>query len=162
MNGVLRPRQLAIGACVLAVGMGLIGLVDLVRLARVWRWPSTEATIVASTYQLDHEYRRRRTWTKVSYYRADIRYSYSVGGQTYTTTTIRALGDSAEKYGAIEPLVNRFRPGTAVPVRYSPADPQVAYLDADLPWLSILGLALLPLVGAALSVRSVREALFRD
>jgi len=82
------------------------------------RWPATEAQLVDAGIEDGDRYDEQ----KVIY----VRYSYTVGGDTYTGGGIR-LHHSIDEANGRE-LLARVKRSRTFLVRYNPADPEEAYL----------------------------------
>jgi hypothetical protein len=139
---------------VLALGAFLIfglGMRNVWRGISSSRWPTAPATVVKSeTAESVTADQKTRTTSKT--YSADILFRYEVNGRTYTTDLIQfgqtvGSGDSSE--AEIRSL--RYPVGTALTVRYNPADASIASAQAgfhpDALWLPGAGLGfLLPII----------------
>lgn len=85
-------------------------------------WPVAEGTVLSSSVET---LRSRRSASYVPH----VRYSYAVGGQSFTSESIAfapvATGDALEA----QSYVRRYPHGGAVSVHYEPGAPEVACLD---------------------------------
>jgi hypothetical protein len=67
--------------------------------------------------------------TPMHMWHSEVRYRYSVGGQTYTGTRLRAFGrNHSSEAEALQELAPFITPGQAVKVYYDPAKPSVSVL----------------------------------
>ena len=99
-------------------------------------WPTTQGTIISS--KVDH---RENTTTdgKISHtYIAQLRYSYTVYGIDYTSDTYSFgyHGSSSPEEANI--LVSWYSSGELVTVHFDPNDPEIAVLNIQLRFTTIL------------------------
>ncbi len=108
----------------LLLGGGLLFVgVRSMRAARASRaWPATQGTIVSS--ELFTSGRGKSRW-----YKAQISYTFTVSGQSYTGQRV-FFGDSrSSNMGREQKVVDRYQAGAPVEVFYDPQQPQEAVLE---------------------------------
>ena len=144
---------LIMGAILVAAGL-LVGalMTWIYSNARANRsWPATTGQVVESRMETDRSNRRRsssgqRSSRRTSY-DAIVRYSYTVGGRSYTNDQLSAATDyfSSSNQGRTRDFLNRHPVGARVTVFYNPRQPGSAVLERGgfgaLQWALLLGLA---------------------
>ncbi|POZ62662.1 DUF3592 domain-containing protein [Chromobacterium alticapitis] len=136
----------------LLIAIGVAGFCWLWRQAQLANaaqdWPSTMGTVERS--QVEWRLRRGGDHNEQREYRADVRYQYKVSGQTYRSGAIRIpdAGFSSSEALARD-TAGRYPVGAAVPVRYNPAKPEQACLEAGAHWSVRAGQLLMLLFAAA-------------
>src|SRR5687768_1561102 len=88
------------------------------------RWPRTDGAVTSARLQSSsHRYTDKNTGLH-SYgtlYTPEVRYTYSVGGETFEGTSIaRSLDRTAMSHDAAQKLMDKYGPETKVAVLYNP------------------------------------------
>lgn len=131
-------------------------------------WPSTTGQVVESRLEIDRPNRRRTSGQRSGRrrsYDAVVRYSYTVGGRSYTSDRFSAATDffSSSNQNRTRDFLNRYPVGANVTVFYNPRQPGSAVLERGgfraLQWGLLLGLAPLLAGLAALALWQGRRRL---
>lgn len=114
-------------------------------------WPATTGQVVGSRMETDRSNRRRQSSGQRSRrrtsYDAIVRYSYTVGGQSYTNDQLSAATDyfSSSNQSRTRDFLNRHPVGASVTVFYNPRQPGSSVLERGgfgaVQWGLLLGLA---------------------
>lgn len=142
------PRPLRITAFLVTVGIvsGTTDWYNASRASQALSWPSTSGTVLSSSAS--------RGWLSGKRFFADVTYSYSVGGQAYTSSRVQfqAISEGRNYSRVLKQVAAQYPVGGAVSVFYDPASPSSAILRPQPPdwtrgwWLlgaiSTLGLIL--------------------
>jgi hypothetical protein len=97
------------------------------------RWPRaggvvTNATLDTSKHRLTDKNTGLHSYS--TYYTPSVRYTYSVGGQTFEGKNIALSVDGvATTQDAAQRFIDKYAPGTQLAVLYDPTDPKTAYLE---------------------------------
>lgn len=135
-----------------ALGLGgLIGGLWLIRRVRAlgaasMSWPSVPGIMKSSSVEA---YRAQGG----SQYIAKVAYDYTVDGTAYSGDRLR-FGNRAGALAAAEADTAKYQAGMPVEVRYDPAKPQTATLEAGQSGLSVWGVVL-AIIGAAMTALAV-------
>jgi hypothetical protein len=132
-------------AAVIGAAFVIAAISDLVQGLASKRWPSTSGKVSRARMN-EHIDRDGNT------YSPHIEYAYRVGTETYRGQRV-FFGDrysSGLRFMA-QRVVNRYRPGSAVRVHYSPAQPDKSVLEAGPHWLSILASLVISALSALLA-----------
>jgi Protein of unknown function (DUF3592) len=144
---------LLIGAVFLAVA-GLIGyiMVRQVRSARASRsWPIAPGTVLSGTVETVTERDSDGTST---YFTPRLRYAYEVSGRRYESERIR-FGQIRESERGARKVLERYPAGSPVEVRYDPANPADATLEAKAGGIGLMLFALAAIAAVFLYLVSV-------
>ncbi len=167
--GGVRNQAIAGSLVVLGALVAVFGVVDGVTAFKVHRWASAPGVVKTSTIgRHSEQVRRNNTTRERSFCWPEVTYEYAVGGEALTGTEVSPFSPReprlldrvfSNSYRRAETLANRYRAEQAVTVRYDPASPGNAYLEAELSFEAMLGLLLalvLPAVGAAMLIKARR------
>jgi hypothetical protein len=98
-------------------------LYDFVRAFEMSRWPAAPGRVTYSDVRMAPAGARSRYFT-------DIQITYTVNGTQLSTRSVRADSDMSSYDRAwADRIVNRYPKGTAVEVRYKPANPMEARIE---------------------------------
>jgi hypothetical protein len=137
MSNGLPYFALLLPTAALLVSAGAIAAYTAERIRRraAASWPTTAGKIVSARVveereERDSDERRDGEGDADIFYRPDIRFSYRIGGNDYTTDTWKpgasvGYGDPAPA----EATVARYKPGQTVTVHYDPTHPDTAVLE---------------------------------
>lgn len=117
-------------------------------------WPTVQGTVLSSRVESHRKTSGRKHRHRKTVYRADVRYSYTVDGNPFTSNVVWfGQGESSSRSRAAE-IVRYYRPGAKVQVFYKPSDPGVAALrpGGSRGPLLTLGLGALGLVAGVVSL----------
>lgn len=124
-----------VGLVFLVVGAPFIWLALRVfaRDRAIARWPRGNGVVTSAKLETSrHRYTDKNTGLH-SYdtlYTPVVRYTYTVGGETFEGTCIaRSLDGFAMDHKAAKRITDKYAPETQVAVLYDPADPKSAYLE---------------------------------
>jgi len=124
----------------LAIAFGVLYAVSLAQdidtVAETRRWPTTQGTIVVSSFAME-EVGRWRNGPRYAR-RLHLMYVYEVGGSRYTGTRWNALPASSNQ--ATHAMLRRYPEGQEVVVHYDAHDPASAVLDTSWPILKYVEL----------------------
>ena len=103
------------------------GIFLFVRMFSSRNWASTEGTIISSHKSLSHTDARKLE-------NAELRYEYTVGDKTYTSSVIKSGGDvsshtSKRSLTDVDRLLAKYPVGAQVAVYYHPKLPRMACLE---------------------------------
>ena len=94
----------------------------------VRRWPRTPGTMtVARNETRSVRDQESAGYATVTLYSPFVRYAYAVGGRRYEGTRLRRTPESSN----VPFDLDRYAPGSSVPVAYDPADPSQSVLEEE-------------------------------
>lgn len=116
---------------------------------RMKAWPTAQGRIVSATTQSHTEQFQNEPERTITL--PIITYSFNARGKTYTATRIDILDDGRDH---VQETLDKYRPGSSVPVFYNPLNPADCVLERGAPqgmWMGCLySLAVLAAIGFAL------------
>lgn len=138
----MKPWLLAFSATlavllgVTGVGLIIYGLWQVWKHARTRRWPTVQGTILSSTTtvrmperEAADEQSRSLDEPPQPLYRPEVRYTYTVGGRSFTGERISTTDVEVSSETYARSIAQRYVPGTPVAVRHDPSDPAQAVLE---------------------------------
>lgn len=144
------------------------GIADGLTALKVGRWPTTAGVVQTSTIGSHREtYQRKGVTRERSFHWPDVTYTYEVDAAPYTGTEVSPFSPKQPRfldsvlqntYPRAEELANRYQANQAVTVRYDPANPARAYLEASLSFGDYLGLLLALVLPGALGYALLRRS----
>lgn len=108
------------------LGFAVQGLSIARRGAATWKWPTVRGRVSMS--ELEEGPPSGRIMP-VARYRPTITYSYLVNGREWSAHCVFVGDDAYTSTHVARARVRKYAPGTAVEVRYDPADPSRAVLE---------------------------------
>lgn len=93
-------------------------------------------------------------------YRAHVTYEYSYEGETYTSENIYAGTGDSDRFstrGTAESFVQQYPEGETVTAYVDPDEPSRAYLETGIRFTSLVGYALLALVGVVAFAAGLKQ-----
>ena len=110
-------------------------------------WPQVAGKVIES--RLTHRVVSGGEGADTIYYKPHIRYAYEVGGRPYQSDTVRFGNLETSVTNKAQAYLTKYPEGSAVSVRYDPADPQVATLESEAATGSLLVFGILMLIMSA-------------
>jgi hypothetical protein len=125
----MRRIPLAFPIVVGTIGAILIAYasIGLARAAAASGWPTTQGIVLGSSLETEEEIRLRRQ--AMDFYKAEIMYSYTVGGKDFTSDKVGIDRRAQARPDEARHLVADYPPGKLVLVHYNPANPADAVLE---------------------------------
>ncbi len=153
-----------VGVVFMLVGVPFLGIAARVfaRDRAIARWPRAAGVVTSARLETS----RHRSTDKntglhsySTYYTPSVRYTYTVGGESFEGTSIaRTLDGLSTGHEAATRIIEKYPPEARVEVLYDPADPKTSHLEArrSVGAIILSGLGLLFFgIGAFVATRSV-------
>ena len=112
------------------IGLTFYGITVFQTSSDSMHWPTTDGSIINSTYSMTHESRERNNHhVLVTFYWPSVSYHYLVNNISYTSTKITLISSGSENYDSVATILNRYPVGQMVTVHYNPTNPAQAVLE---------------------------------